>query len=52
MNAIITTPGKVNNKITTGKVLMNGAMKITVVTIDGKMKSFDKQKHIVKLMEG
>ena len=51
MTAIITTPGKVNNKITTGKVLMNGAMKVTIVTIEGKIKSFDKQKHIVKVTE-
>ena len=51
MTAIITTPGKVNNKITTGKVLQNGFSKITIVTIEGKIKSFDKQKHIVKVTE-
>ena len=51
MTAIITTPGKANNKITTGKVLSNSPMKVTIVTIDGKIKSFDKQKHIVQVMQ-
>ena len=51
MTAIITTPGKVKNKITTGEILMNGFSKIVIVTVDGKIKGFDKQKHIVQIIK-